>query len=230
MELTVDVIKRRSGHYDVTLVALLDVSRMKIRRLVHLESCLNLLELNLTHNELRSLEGLPPLPLLRCLHLSNNLLTSLDSLPHLPLLEELTVAVSISILSSIYVKTLIHVGLYQNNQIRSIDFTTLATKLPSLRVLEMNGNPLDSSAESKASKAFPNLSILNGEALTLRKLFEEISSDDFGKTSDVVEDDPAEAGIELDDSIDDSKDNGIDVNEFITESTRNLEGVSFLII
>lgn len=51
MELTADVIKRRSGHYDVSLVALLDVSRMRIRYLAQLESCLNLLELNLAHNE-----------------------------------------------------------------------------------------------------------------------------------------------------------------------------------
>ncbi|KAG7377356.1 hypothetical protein PHYPSEUDO_011768 [Phytophthora pseudosyringae] len=189
MELAADLIKRRSGHYDVSLVALLDVSGMKIRRLTQLESCVNLLELNLAHNELRSLEGLPALPLLRCLHLSNNQLTSLDSLPCLPLLEELTVA---------------------NNQIRSIDFIELSTKLPSLRVLDFTGNPLDSSTSAKASKACPDLFILNGEALTLTRLLAEISSDDLGKSSDATEGDgPVEACIELDDGADWSKDDDI---------------------
>jgi hypothetical protein len=54
MELTTDTIKRRSGHYDTSLVALLDVSRMKMRRLAQLESCVNLLELNVAHNEVRA--------------------------------------------------------------------------------------------------------------------------------------------------------------------------------
>ncbi|ETL97803.1 hypothetical protein F442_05350 [Phytophthora nicotianae P10297] len=201
MELTADIIKRRSGHYDVSLVALLDVSEMKIRRIAQLESCVNLLELNLAHNELRSLEELPSLPLLRCLHLSNNQLTSLDTLPRLPALEELSVA---------------------NNQIRSIDFVELAAKLPSLRVLDFRGNPLDCSASAKASKAFPDLFILNGETLIFTRLLEEITMDDISK-SPVTEEGPVEACIELDDEAGESKDEAIKVDEFINESTRHLE-------
>ncbi|KAH7467399.1 Leucine-rich repeat-containing protein 61 [Phytophthora ramorum] len=203
MELTADIIKRRSGHYDLSLVALLDVSQMRIRRLGQLESCLNLLELNLAHNELRSLDGLPSLPLLRCLHLANNQLTSLDNLPFLPLLEELSVA---------------------DNQIRSLDYTALASKLPSLRALNFNGNPLDSSASAKASKAFPDLFILNGEALTLTRLLEEISSDDFGK-SPADDADIVQESIELEyaQGLDVTQDDDIGVNAFISESTRHLE-------
>ncbi|KAG3113752.1 hypothetical protein PI124_g2732 [Phytophthora idaei] len=202
MELTVDIIKRRSGHYDVSLVALLDVSGMKIRRITQLESCVNLLELNFAHNELRSLEELPALSLLRCLQLSNNQLTSLDTLPRLPLLEELTVA---------------------NNQIRCIDFVELATKLPNLRVLDFNGNPLDSSVSAKASKAFPDLFILNGETLTLTRLLEEITTDDFSKSSVTEDDDPVETCVELDDGAAESKDDDIGVKDFINESSRHLE-------
>ncbi|KAG6612884.1 leucine-rich repeat-containing protein 61 [Phytophthora cinnamomi] len=203
MELTAGVIKRRSGHYDVSLVALLDVSRMRIRYLSQLESCSNLLELNLAHNELRSLEGFPSLPLLRCLHISNNQLTSLDCLPRLPLLEELIVA---------------------NNQIRSIDFTDLSTKLPSLRVLDFSGNPVDSSAAAKASKAFPDLFILNGEALTLTHLLEEISADDFGKLSSTSDDDGCSSVDFTDDhEFDSTEDDDIGVKQFISESTRNLQ-------
>ncbi|KAG2760356.1 hypothetical protein PC129_g1885 [Phytophthora cactorum] len=202
MELTADIVKRRSGHYDVSLVALLDVSGMKIRRIAQLESCVNLLELNLAHNELRSLEELPALSLLRCLQLSNNQLTSLDTLPRLPLLEELTVA---------------------NNQIRSIDFVELATKLPNLRVLDFNGNPLDSSVSAKASKAFPDLFILNGETLTLTRLLEEITTDDFSKSSVTEDDDPVETCVELDDGAAESKDDDIGVKDFINETSRQLE-------
>ncbi|KAE9347999.1 hypothetical protein PF008_g7558 [Phytophthora fragariae] len=203
MELTADVIKRRSGHYDVSLVALLDVSRMRIRYLAQLEFCLNLLELNLAHNELRSLDGLPSLPLLRCLDISNNQLTSLDNLPRLPMLEELTIA----------------------NQIRSIDFTALSTKLPSLRVLDFSGNPIDSRAEAKASKAFPDLFILNGEALTLTRLLEEISADDFGKSTSTSDEDDPSLYAELTDGLesDTMEDDDIGVKEFISESTRNLQ-------
>ncbi|KAG6963571.1 hypothetical protein JG688_00008091 [Phytophthora aleatoria] len=207
MELTVDIIKRRSGHYDVSLVALLDVSGMKIRRIAQLESCVNLLELNLAHNELRSLEELPALSLLRCLQLSNNQLPSLDTLPRLPLLEELTVA---------------------NNQIRSIDFVELATKLPNLRALDFSGNPLDSSVSAKASKAFPDLFILNGETLTLTRLLEEITTDDFSKSSVTEDDDPVETCVELDDGAAESKDDDIGVKDFINESSRHLEGLSEL--
>ncbi|KAF1794912.1 Leucine-rich repeat domain, L domain-like [Phytophthora cactorum] len=214
MELTADIVKRRSGHYDVSLVALLDVSGMKIRRIAQLESCVNLLELNLAHNELRSLEELPALSLLRCLQLSNNQLTSLvvylapDTLPRLPLLEELTVA---------------------NNQIRSIDFVELATKLPNLRVLDFNGNPLDSSVSAKASKAFPDLFILNGETLTLTRLLEEITTDDFSKSSVTEDDDPVETCVELDDGAAESKDDDIGVKDFINETSRQLEGLSELL-
>ncbi|KAF4143380.1 Leucine-rich repeat [Phytophthora infestans] len=202
MELTPEIIKRRSGHYDVSLVALLDVSGMKLRRIASLESCVNLLELNLAHNELRSLEELPTLPLLRCLHLSNNELTSLATLPLLPSLEELSVA---------------------KNQIRSVDFVELATKLPSLRVLNFDGNPLDIKAGAKASKAFPNLFILNGKTLTLTRLLEEITINAVSKSAATEDENPVEAGLELDDEAVESNDDAVGVNEFINESTRHLE-------
>lgn len=206
MELTADTIKRRSGHYDVGLVALLDISKMRIRRLANLEACTNLLELNLAHNELRSLEGLPSLPLLRCLHLTDNQLTSIENLPRLPLLEELLLA---------------------DNQIDSIDFATLAAKLPSLRVLDFHNNPMDSSATALASRAFPELFILNGEALTLTRLLEEISADDFGDSSTHSDEDEA-SERPADDEYPDGKsedEDDIGVNRFIEESTRQLQGL-----
>lgn len=103
-------------------------------------------------------------------------------------------------------------------------------KLPSLRVFDFSNNPLDSSATSKASKAFPDLIILNGEALTLSRLLEEISSDDFGKSSDAENNDSVEAGIEIEDGhgFDGTNNDDVGVNEFIHESTRNLEGPSVL--
>ncbi|KAG1706733.1 hypothetical protein DVH05_027586 [Phytophthora capsici] len=203
MELTADIIKRRSGHYDVSLVALLDVSRMRIHRLAQLEACLNLLELNLAHNELRSVDGLPVLPRLRCLNLSNNQLTSLDRLPSLPLLEELTLT---------------------SNRVRSIDFLELSTKLPRLRVLDFKGNPIDSSAGTKASKAFPDLFILNGEAVTLMRMIEDISSIEHAKSSaEEQENDHEDENFEFDDNIEQLNDDDIHVNNFINESTKHLE-------
>ncbi|KAI9983790.1 hypothetical protein PInf_007865 [Phytophthora infestans] len=161
MELTPEIIKRRSGHYDVSLVALLDVSGMKLRRIASLESCVNLLELNLAHNE--------------------------------------------------------------KNQIRSVDFVELATKLPSLRVLNFDGNPLDIKAGAKASKAFPNLFILNGKTLTLTRLLEEITINAVSKSAATEDENPVEAGLELDDEAVESNDDAVGVNEFINESTRHLE-------
>ncbi|KAF1772363.1 Leucine-rich repeat domain, L domain-like [Phytophthora cactorum] len=226
MELTVDIIKRRSGHYDVSLVALLDVSGMKIRRIAQLESCVNLLELNLAHNELRSLEELPALSLLRCLQLSNNQLTSLGSHSSALALAGRTYSCGTGIpfaRNSQRLISLIVALSEQNNQIRSIDFVELATKLPNLRVLDFNGNPLDSSVSAKASKAFPDLFILNGETLTLTRLLEEITTDDFSKSSVTEDDDPVETCVELDDGAAESKDDDIGVKDFINESSRHLE-------
>ncbi|CEG44869.1 Protein phosphatase 1, regulatory subunit, and related proteins [Plasmopara halstedii] len=194
MDLSVDLIKRRSGHYDLELVTLLDVSRMNICRLIHLEHCVNLMELNLNHNDLQSLEGLPPLPLLRCLHLSNNRLASIDSLPSLPLLEELHVA---------------------NNQIQSINFVELAKKIPSLRTFDFSGNGLDdSSTVAKASEVFPYLLFLNNEVLALTKLFEVLSSEQFEVENGVV------SSIELEEKVVATMDDKVD---FIDETTSHLE-------
>lgn len=53
----------------------------------------------------------------------------------------------------------------------------LANKLPSLRAIDYTGNILDSdSVKAEASQAFSNLIFLNGEALTLTLLLEELIS------------------------------------------------------
>jgi hypothetical protein len=92
--------------------------------------------------------------------------------------------------------------------------------------LDFSGNPLDGSATAKASKAFPELFILNGEALTLTRLLEEISAQDFGKSPRAAEDeDPMEeAHLVQEDGLDAAEDDDIGVNQFICESSRNLEG------
>lgn len=97
-------------------------------------------------------------------------------------------------------------------------------KLPSLRVLDFSGNPIDSSAESKIAKAFPDLFILNGEALTLTRLLEEISADDFGKSSGTSDDEPLAADLASEHEFGTTDDDDIGVKNFISESTRNLQG------
>ncbi|GMF14635.1 unnamed protein product [Phytophthora lilii] len=83
---------------------------------------------------------------------------------------------------------------------------------------------MDSSATAKASKAFPALFILNGEALTLTRLLEEISVDDFGTTPSMPEDD--DRVVDLNDDLDIGviEDDDIGVKQFISESTRNIQG------
>ncbi|KAJ0411149.1 hypothetical protein ATCC90586_005006 [Pythium insidiosum] len=60
MELTEDLIKRRSKHFDLGL-----------------DGCKSLLHLDLTGNQLRDLSGLPALPLLQSLGLSRNKIRTL---------------------------------------------------------------------------------------------------------------------------------------------------------
>ncbi|TYZ58393.1 hypothetical protein PybrP1_009654 [[Pythium] brassicae (nom. inval.)] len=78
MELSEDLIKRRSKHFDLACVTLLDLSGAEIGRLAHLDKCTNLVEINLQHN--------------LALDLTGNQLTSIDNLPPCPALEELSFA------------------------------------------------------------------------------------------------------------------------------------------
>ncbi|KAJ0407082.1 hypothetical protein P43SY_005355 [Pythium insidiosum] len=101
MELTEDLIKRRSKHFDLG-----QLKRFTgLRCLASLDGCKSLLHLDLTGNQLRDLSGLPALPLLQSLGLSRNKIRTLADLPQLPLLEELVV---------------------KENQVDSVDFVALA--------------------------------------------------------------------------------------------------------
>ncbi|GAB9463001.1 hypothetical protein Gpo141_00000477 [Globisporangium polare] len=159
MELSEDLIKRRSKHFDLSCITLLDLSDAGIERLAHLDKCTNAVEINLRTNQLRRLDGFPSLAALRSLNLSSNKLTSIDDLPPCPALEELSIA---------------------TNEITMIDFRSLAFKLPQLRSLHLQGNPVALSEDlvTRVKSSLPNLLLLNGEAVALSHATHLISDAD----------------------------------------------------
>ncbi|GLE00057.1 hypothetical protein PINS_up008784 [Pythium insidiosum] len=148
MELTEDLIKRRSKHFDLSCITHLDLSSAGLRRLAHLDGCKSLLHLDLTGNQLSDLSGLPALPQLQSLNLSRNNLRTLADLPQLSALEELMI---------------------KDNQLASVDFQALARCAPCLRHLRLDGNPAVVTASTLAQlrTAFPRLVLFNGESLDL---------------------------------------------------------------
>ncbi|EQC37297.1 hypothetical protein SDRG_05519 [Saprolegnia diclina VS20] len=156
MEITEDLIKRRSNHFDVACVQRLNLAKAGLNKIGNLAGCSALIELNLSHNQLSSLRGLPSLSTLRSLDLSQNALASIDPFPLLPALEELR--------------------LDGNPLTNGVDWVSLQSKVPQLRRLFVRSRAAakssvsdnDESYHATLQHAFPKLEFLDGEALALR--------------------------------------------------------------
>lgn len=149
-----DSIKSATQRFDVEIVLKLMLPGKGLVRMLGLERCTNLIELNLANNALSKIEGLESLALLRRLNLSANRLSRLEGLaPHLSRLEGLAL---------------------QSNQLASLDSLALAeqlARLPALKALCLQNvdrsaaNAVCRQAGYKAAllAALPGLTNLDGE-------------------------------------------------------------------
>ncbi|OQR97858.1 hypothetical protein ACHHYP_09861 [Achlya hypogyna] len=169
MELTEELIKRRSQHFDLACVQRLNLAKAGVAKVAALAECTALVELNLSHNKIANVGGIPPLPALRSLDLSHNALASLEALPALPELEELRL---------------------EGNDLTDVNWAAIAKKLPQLRRLVLRTAATASRNRGASSfgdaaktrslvcdqvgygdvvpKALQSLEFLDGEALALR--------------------------------------------------------------
>ncbi|KDO17310.1 hypothetical protein SPRG_17263 [Saprolegnia parasitica CBS 223.65] len=157
MEITEDLIKRRSNHFDVACVQRLNLAKAGLSTISNLAGCSALVELNLSQNQISSVRGLPSLSTLRSLDLSQNALSSIEPFPLLPELEELR--------------------LDGNPLTHNVDWTALQKKVPQLRRLFVRSRAVakgslsadnDEAYHGTLQLAFPKLEFLDGEALALR--------------------------------------------------------------
>ncbi|ETV83455.1 hypothetical protein H257_04179 [Aphanomyces astaci] len=157
MEITEDLLKRRSKHFDIACIQRLNLAGCDIRTVALLEGCTSLVELNLAKNHLLSLHGIPTLPTLKCLDCSFNTVTTLDGMSPQPQLEELHV---------------------EGNDLARVDFALLQKQLPRLRRLFLHAPAAPrSNPVCKIDKYFdvvhaamPSLESLDGEVFALRQV------------------------------------------------------------
>ncbi|ETW02454.1 hypothetical protein H310_05963 [Aphanomyces invadans] len=160
MEITEDLLKRRSKHFDIACIQRLNLSGCDIATVALLEGCTSVVELNLSKNHLLSLRGIPTLSTLKSLDCSFNTVTTLDGMAPQPQLEELHL---------------------EGNELSRVDFSTLQKQLPRLRRLFLHApNAPRSNPVCKMDKymdivhmAMPSLESLDGEIFALR----QVSSD-----------------------------------------------------
>ncbi|CAK4251433.1 unnamed protein product [Aphanomyces euteiches] len=163
MEITDELIKRRSKHFDVACIQRLNLSSANIAKLALLDTCTSLVELNLSKNHIASIRGIPTLAALRVLDCSFNEISSLDDLALQPQLEELHV---------------------EGNEIKHVDFVKLQRQVPRLRRLFLHtstaprSNPVCKMDNYHAviQAAMPSLEYLDGEILVLRQMATEAKS------------------------------------------------------
>lgn len=114
MQITSELLKKQSGHFDLGCITRLNLSHLGIEKIQGLEQCPLMTELALDHNKIRSPSSLDALVNLKVLNLSSNAIKSIETFKLLPNLKELYL---------------------QNNAIVSVDFQALAQKCPKLQVL-----------------------------------------------------------------------------------------------
>ncbi|GIL73325.1 hypothetical protein Vretifemale_3523 [Volvox reticuliferus] len=150
--LTDDDIKSATQRFDLEIVFKFSWINKGILRISGLEKCINLVELNLTGNQISKIEGLELTVNLQRLILTSNKITAIDGICHLSRLEGLWL---------------------QDNRLAALESLALPqlAQLPSLHCLYLQN--LDRSAPNavcrtpgyKAAvlKALPNLTNLDGE-------------------------------------------------------------------
>ena len=153
-ELTKSFLKKESQEFDLETVFILKLNGRSINDLGCIGQCTNLVHLDLSHNNLRSVMALRTLTQLQNLDLSVNKLTALSGLEHLELLGRLNVS---------------------GNQLNSLDCLLPLTKVRSLRSLTLKdvsfSNPLlknsdnESQVRSNVIQMLGHLHILDGELL-----------------------------------------------------------------
>ncbi|KAF0699620.1 Aste57867_9803 [Aphanomyces stellatus] len=155
MDITEDLLKRRSKHFDIACIQRLNLSSASLWKVSLLEGCTSLVELNLSKNQISSVRGIPSIGTLKSLDCSYNKLTSLDGLGSQSQLEELHL---------------------EGNEIKQIDFAALQKQLPRLRRLFLfsstvpKANPVCKmdNYHDVIQRAMPSLEYLDGEVLALR--------------------------------------------------------------
>jgi len=148
-QVTKDYLKKETQEFDLETIFILDLRAKSISDLGCIGSCVNLMHLNLSNNNLNSIMSLRTLHLLERLDISMNKLSALSGLEHLESLKWLNVS-----------------GNFLNN----IDCLLPLTKNMNLKTLilkdKLSSNPLmDSLTSPDITNMLSQLEILNGESL-----------------------------------------------------------------
>ncbi|GMH57065.1 hypothetical protein TrST_g9722 [Triparma strigata] len=169
--LTQDLIKHVTGEYDLEVVQLLALTALEIPSIMNLDMCINLKELNLSSNSLKTIgAGLSTLTKLSRLDLSNNLISSLSPADFEPLGKSLTFLA------------------LEGNDITDVDDLYSFTSLVNLKTIYMKRDELTNpccghpSYFVKIVKAFEDnvegLTILDGESFQLKGAVGDVSGSD----------------------------------------------------
>lgn len=171
MALEEDDVKVESKEYDLECVQWLSVTNLDFRDVSVLSKCPNLIELDISHNNIFSLRGLEGLAFLRVLNAAHNKVSDLSKLAGCVALEKL---------------------LLQGNDITSLESLP---ELPKLRQLTLRtgheaSNPIyDSQSDTEAidtsmlqfiSERWPTVFIFNGSHTTFAKSAAEMLLDLVG--------------------------------------------------
>lgn len=137
----------------------LNLSRQKIRKIQGLSKLLNLRSLNLSYNEISKIEGLDDLRKLQELNLESNRITKLEGLNKLHKLEKLELGKNkISKLENLEYLTHITLLSLEDNEIESLEGIE---KLVNLMELYIGNNDINSLKHIAALKDIPKLIILD---------------------------------------------------------------------
>ena len=163
MRATEEEVKRQSGSYDLSVVKRLRFKRQSVDDVGVIGTLHDLLELDLSHNRLESLEGLGELRKLKVLNVAHNRLKSLRGIEQLSQLETLFV---------------------QDNNLVNFDRDVgpYLSKLKQLKAVHFcsrhgeSGNPFCTEENngnkypSEYIKRFPNVQVWDGERVILREI------------------------------------------------------------
>eukprot|EP00753_Platysulcus_tardus_P002978 PLAT12126.2.p1 GENE.PLAT12126.2~~PLAT12126.2.p1 ORF type:complete len:229 (+),score=75.89 PLAT12126.2:114-800(+) len=170
MEITEELIKAKTGQYDLEFVKRLALPGLRIARIRCVSLCTSLLELDLSSNDLTDLSGLDDLVELRVLNVSSNRLTSLAGVERCAALEKLSVVDNM--LTSIAVLQ----PLAALQKLKWLFFQDLLHGDDSTR------NPVcdHPSYLSTVVRLLPELDTLDGERIALKRSVEKMMMDCMG--------------------------------------------------
>eukprot|EP00753_Platysulcus_tardus_P002977 PLAT12126.1.p1 GENE.PLAT12126.1~~PLAT12126.1.p1 ORF type:complete len:247 (+),score=79.30 PLAT12126.1:114-854(+) len=188
MEITEELIKAKTGQYDLEFVKRLALPGLRIARIRCVSLCTSLLELDLSSNDLTDLSGLDDLVELRVLNVSSNRLTSLAGVERCAALEKLSVVdnmlTSIAVLQPL-------AAVRSSGPRRCAAPLTLLPQLQKLKWLffqdllhgdDSTRNPVcdHPSYLSTVVRLLPELDTLDGERIALKRSVEKMMMDCMG--------------------------------------------------